>query len=370
MPFAGTGLWRYGLCRDILARTIFNSRNMLPGKRGPGADEPVLKSELDQFLSEWKAQIANEHKMSQQQFVVTVEAHTTTLFSQLQASTDAKFQVQDAKLDELHKQFQQLRTSQDELGKDNTNLRREMESLSTSMARAEQATVTQAEIDAEDFSREPRLNVLRVGSEKLLSKAAVATAIDPWLSRLGIPADQIILNGPAAGSQFELSFQGAGMLAADRARKANRLLRKPDGSWEEIFGITAASENAKLFIGPDEPPVKRTTRRFAKKLKESFLSQAPTPQPTSARAPVHFLPLAIRLWLAFLPLRPSSGTRTSSGISQWWPTSASTGLKQSVSCGSSCPPPSRAWSGLFNRLLFPAAKIGRSPFCVKTWNAR
>ena len=285
VPFAGTGLWRYGLCRDILARTVFNFRSMLPGKRGPGADEPVLKSELDQFLSEWKAQIANEHQMSQKQFVVTVEAHTTTLFSRLQASTDAKFQVQDAKLDELHKQFQQLRTSQDELGKDNTNLRREMESLSTSMARAEQATVTQAEIDAEDFSREPRLNVLRVGSEKLLSKAAVATAIDPWLSRLGIPADQIILNGPAAGSQFELSFQGAGMLAADRARKANRLLRKPDGSWEEIFGITAASENAKLFIGPDEPPVKRTTRRFAKKLKEVLFESNPD-------TPTHFRPRA------------------------------------------------------------------------------
>ena len=68
-------------------------------------------------------------------------------------------------------------------------------------------TVTQADMDSEDFMREPKLNVLRVGSAKLVSKASVQTAVEPWLTRLALGPDAFVLARPPVGSQFEVVFR-------------------------------------------------------------------------------------------------------------------------------------------------------------------
>ncbi len=196
--------------------------------------------------------------------------------SSLDASYRQKFAEHDTVLSEHGRQLQELRDEVDRVkAKDialeeaQSTLKNEMEAFQRTLSAAESSAVTQRDMEAEDFTREPRLNVLRIGSPKLLSKQAVQQAIEPWLSRLQLPEGSLQLLGPEAGSQFELVFPGEGnlglKLAANRAKKANSLLRV-DGKWEEIHAVTPSEEQVKLSIAPDESAEKRTTRRWAKKI--------------------------------------------------------------------------------------------------------
>ena len=91
------------------------------------------------------------------------------------------------------------------------------------------------------------------------------------LDRLGLENIPYNLQGPPIGRNFALKFTGNLQMAAQRAKKANMLLRnKETNEWEKMFTKTPENEDAKIFIGPDRAPKLKREIQLAKRLHKAF----------------------------------------------------------------------------------------------------
>jgi len=130
--------------------------------------------------------------------------------------------------------------------------------------------------DADDhWTREPRRELLSIGTAEVVAKSALLESLTPWIEELDLQAGATRLDGPSAGRNFRLVFTGAPNIGARRARKANNLLRNDDKTWRKMFTKDPEGQEAKIFVSPDESPQARRQKQLCKRLVKSFQNHYP-----------------------------------------------------------------------------------------------
>ena len=186
------------------------------------------------------------------------------------------------RFDAVQKQHEQLRDEHETFVRQQTETNKHVQAqigdLQRGLVVAERPRVTLGDLAANDFSRDDRLNVLRISALVPVSKDAVRTAIAPWLSELGIPASE----GPAweltvehVSKQHFLVFQGTETVGALRAKKANGLLYLGNRKWREIKAVGEDGTPQTLKIFRDQSPQHRAESILCLQIKRAIEAAYP-----------------------------------------------------------------------------------------------
>lgn len=119
------------------------------------AKAQVTKDELDTFLEAWKEEIARDITKS-------LSTHDTSLLSKMHAGYKQRSESCETQLEEHMEQLRKFQQQLDEIQQHNKKieqdqgtLRVQSDDLAATLAAAESAVVTQGDMEAEDFTREP-----------------------------------------------------------------------------------------------------------------------------------------------------------------------------------------------------------------------
>ena len=69
-----------------------------------------------------------------------------------------------------------------------------------------QGGISQADLDADNFSRPPNLEIVQISSPKFVSLASVENALKPYMETQQISADIWNLRGNTQGKRFSMQF--------------------------------------------------------------------------------------------------------------------------------------------------------------------
>ena len=139
---------------------------------------------------------------------------------------------------------------------------------------ANRGGLTRAELDLDNFERPANLEIVQISSPKFVSLASVENAIKPHMGSLQIPPENWSIVGNTQGKRFTMQFAQNAYTSAKLAQQVCKGLFV-DGSWTAIYAETAKPdrdgnfEKVKLFIGPDQSPVEKTTHFMLKKFVEA-----------------------------------------------------------------------------------------------------
>ena len=137
-----------------------------------------------------------------------------------------------------------------------------------------QGGISQTDLDADNFSRPPNLEIVQISSPKFVSLASVENALKPYMETQQISADIWNLKGNTQGKRFSMQFAQNSFTSAKLAQQVVKGLHSSEG-WKELFADTAKPnkdgtfEKVKLFIGPDQTHEQRSTLFMRKKLVEA-----------------------------------------------------------------------------------------------------
>ena len=137
-----------------------------------------------------------------------------------------------------------------------------------------QGGISQTDLDADNFSRPPNLEIVQISSPKFVSLASVGNALKPHMETQQISADIWNLTGNTQGKRFSMQCAKKPFTSAKLAQQVVKGLHSSEG-WKELFADTAKPnkdgtfKKVKLFIGPDQTPEQRSTLFMCKKLVEA-----------------------------------------------------------------------------------------------------
>jgi len=191
-----------------------------------------------------------------------------------------RFDKQDTEISELHRRLDQISAE----AKGNTN---KVENLEREVGLMENVPTARPPMST-DFDRDTDGTILRIRTDKPVSKAAVARAIEQLMRDADIPQSQYELHedrkrppqsqstssaAPSAeatpsafGKDFIIKFTGMASTAARRAGKTIGMLRHPDGSWRDLVATTPENEDARVYVDVDKSPKQLAKERIAKKV--------------------------------------------------------------------------------------------------------
>ncbi len=94
-----------------------------------------------------------------------------------------------------------------------------------------------------DFNRPAEPTAIKVSSKIKVAKAKVVEAMGCFVDEAGIPAESMLGLGPNVGKIFTVRSAGTELLAANKAAKFPKSLRKGDGTWKKplVLEDTGAS---------------------------------------------------------------------------------------------------------------------------------
>ena len=144
-------------------------------------------------------------------------------------------------------------------------MRASITALEKGLAVAETTVAVRADLDAEDFDREPDVSVLRLGAAELVAKTSLLAALTSWLEDASLKVEDVEIRGPTIGKQFSIKFAGASGLAGRKARKAFGILRTPEG-WREMCAAGPNGSEIRLYVSEDKSPKQLRKEILAKKL--------------------------------------------------------------------------------------------------------
>ena len=124
------------------------------------AAEPIFRSDLDDLL----ASQADRMHESNVTLLRDYDRRQQARFSGIEAEIAAITTVQNKAADEMQK------------------MRESIAGLERGLAVAETITAVRADLDAEDFVREPDITILRLGAASLVAKTSLAAAIATWMA--------------------------------------------------------------------------------------------------------------------------------------------------------------------------------------------
>ena len=139
---------------------------------------------------------------------------------------------------------------------------------------ANRGGLTRAELDLDNFERPANLEIVQISSPKFVSLASVENAIKPYMGTLPIPSENWSIVGNTQGKRFSMQFAQNAYTSAKLAQQVCKGLYI-DGTWTAIYAETAKPnrdgnfEQVKLFIGPDQSPIEKTTHFMLKKFVEA-----------------------------------------------------------------------------------------------------
>jgi len=130
--------------------------------------------------------------------------------------------------------------------------------------------LSKADLDMDNFSRPPNLEIVQISSPKFVSIANVENAIKPYMESQQISSDIWNIVGNSQGKRFSMQFAQNAFTSAKLAQKVckglfNEGIDGAKGTWTELYADTAKPnrdgtfDQVKLFVGPDQTPEQRST---------------------------------------------------------------------------------------------------------------
>jgi hypothetical protein len=145
-------------------------------------------------------------------------------------------------------------------------MREDIQKLQRGLCVAESAPAeVRTALALEAFEREPIGAMLRISATSLASRAAVLEACTGWLADAGVPVGEFTIAGAELGKTWRIEFKGADGLGTRRARKAQQMLRREDGSWLDPHA-NGPDGRVRLYISEDKSPKQVRTELLGKKL--------------------------------------------------------------------------------------------------------
>ena len=174
------------------------------------------------------------------------------------------------KLDDMSMQVNGLKSRVSECEANQSSMASDIARITTNLGLMENVTYETLQVD-DDFDRAPDPTTLSIGAADLVAKDTLFESLMPWLDRLGLSDKPFKLQGPPAGRDFTLKFTGNLQSAAQRAKKANLLLRsKETGEWDKLYTKNQENETTQIYIGPDKPPKLKREIQLTKRLRKAF----------------------------------------------------------------------------------------------------
>ena len=201
----------------------------------------------------------------------TLSQSLQTSFSQtiaeIQGSNQRSFHRVDNELKDLADRVAQLEAGRDHDSKKIDTFANTLQIATTTVPIAEA-------IDHDDFNRAPDLAVIRLRATEEIPKRSFLPAVEDILQAMSLTVQDYKLEGPAAGKNASIRFNGDDALAKLRAKKFIALLKNPDGSWKQFFGNNTEGEEVQIWCDFDKNRCTLKSemlgRRLAKMLRERF----------------------------------------------------------------------------------------------------
>ncbi len=241
-----------------------------PAKRGAGAmsdGDPITHRELNDLFTEFEKNVVDKTTAATHETVAgLVERNQAVVMSSCRDLFAKQSAVIESRIAPIEAAVSTLQTDSAGMARDHAALVARVTALESSMAMADsQPPQIAAQLDEEEFVWDPILARLKVNAAENVSNASVKATVVSWLEKAGFP-DGWTFAGPAMGRYFHVTFSGDALTGARRAKKANLALRKPDGTWEELFCENAAKKKVALYVGPDKSPQQEAQEILAKRL--------------------------------------------------------------------------------------------------------
>ena len=196
---------------------------------------------------------------------------TTRLAKNLEASTNARLNDIQANIDKLN-------SSQDKQQDEMANMRAQIEALNARLDLASQVPEQAPVVDTTNWQRPVDQTILRLNIPDPATKSELRKAILPWMedAKCHFP-DDVLLQGPDAGTRFVLKFVGPPGIAINRMRRARDLLRTADDNWREFpnYPTTNNGTSNCIYVDVDKNPEQLKRERDAKRLRAALASCHP-----------------------------------------------------------------------------------------------
>jgi len=230
-----------------------------PPKRGAGVlSETNDAEDFKSLLAEFQQSVNHEVK----QTITSFESRMSNEFVSLVQKAE---ELNSRKFNHLNVEVADIKSRQKQSEDDMATMRAQVQEMQKVLSIAEKAVITQRDVDADEWSRDPLLHVLRIGASEEISRCKLHEVVNTWLTGCNLAEDDWSISGPDLGKQFQLVFKGDGVIGPRRAKRCNFSLRDENGKWRQL-AVPTKGGAATLFIGPDQSGQARTYHSIGKKL--------------------------------------------------------------------------------------------------------
>jgi hypothetical protein len=161
---------------------------------------------------------------------------------------EAKFEVQDAKIDSL-----EAGASKDQSAIEELQLR--MAACETNQAKQAQllqmadanGCITRADLNLGEFDRPINLEVFKILSPKFVSIASIQHAITPFACSCGFPVETWNIQGNTDGRNFSVQFLQNAFTSTKNVDKCVASLKDEEGNWKQFFAEVAKTKHGGIF---------------------------------------------------------------------------------------------------------------------------
>ncbi len=249
-----------------------------PNKRGATNDDQTYATRADMqdlldsfsasFKSDVQAEVASSIKTFEENTSAALLNRTRELFLSHSSICEQRFEAVESDVNAL-------KASHATLVDESKATRAQLDRVTKALALAESASSVQEVLDADEWDRPARLNVINVNSTGLMARSDVDNVVKEWLAGVGFEESAWTLDMPPSAYRGAITFSGDDATAARRAKAANLSLRKPDGNWTKLSvpNPTPTSDGSPspplpLFASPDAGPKARAQVGLGKKVKK------------------------------------------------------------------------------------------------------
>ena len=204
---------------------------------------PVSPIPIAKMLNELRNELTNHT-------TTTVETFITRFADQnakRHTRTEANVQQNTIDIETNRQENRQLRVRQDHLEKTMLDVQKQLVLA--------KFTPNTADLLDTDLDRAPDPSLVRLNCELMVSLQSITDTVTAWLRNINLQEgdDWQIRGGPQPLSKnWTIFFNADPGIAARRAKKALQVLRKPDGTYQQLQARAPDSTYARVYASPDK----------------------------------------------------------------------------------------------------------------------
>jgi len=219
----------------------------MPRPQSDDEDDELLPSAspipIAKLLGDLRKELTNHTTTTVESFITRFDAQN----SRRHRKTEANVQQNTIDIEASRQDNKQLRVRQDHLEQTMLDVQKQLDLGKTITNAADYQDV--------DMDRQPDPTVIRINCEFMVSKQAINDMAIAWLRAVALNEgpDWELQGGPQPLSKnWTILFHADPGIAARRAKKALQILRRPDGTYQQLEARSPDNVYSKVYAGPDK----------------------------------------------------------------------------------------------------------------------